>query len=285
MNFFLSNYEASQLNQQFNEAPVTLKIKPTIFTSSINTSQIDQYRQGVEITTQKHFDLGTFKVHSGEIGHILKREYLNDDPIFRYDQQPFIEIDTFDPIEYIKTQDDINQYSIYVENHTWPVVTRDSNLSLLYDLNGIVEIFDIRDIINFKRSQSRGINGSIEFGTFNSILGSSEITTQEYFIHNNNPVFFDSSENNTLDNIPVVNNEITRTTSYIEQELTKNLPNSLVTNSDMILALNQILTTTSTYKTCDSYIEYNKISATTGFVYDSVQGTGTDSLAFGGFTF
>jgi hypothetical protein len=284
MNFFISNYEATTLNHQFNESPVLIKKTSSVFSGSINTNQIDQYRQGVEITTQKHFDLGICKVHAGEIGHVLRHEYLNDDPIFRHDKSAFTEIDTFNPIEYIKIQDNIDQYSLYTQNHTWPIVTKDSNLSLLYDLNGIIEIFDIRDIINFKHEPFHTVRGSIEFGLFNLYLGSSEIVTQEYFKHNENPAFFDSSENNQLDNIPVVNTEITNVLPFVEQQLTKDFPNSLVISVDMINALNKTLTTSS-YKTCDSYIEYNKISATTGFIYDSVQGLGTDSLAFGGFTF
>jgi len=285
MNFFISNYEATSLNQQFNESPVSIKKTSNVFTSSINTNQIDQYRQGVEITTQKHFDLGTFKVHAGEVGHVLRREYLNDDPVFRYDQTSFLEIDTFNPVEYVKTQDDINQYSLYIQNHTWPIVTKDCDLSLLYDLNGIIEILDIRDLINFKHEPFHTIRGSIEFGSFNLFLGSSEITTHEYFKHNKNPAFFDSSENNQLDNIPVINSETAHLLPFIDQRLTKDFPNSISTSNDMINALNQILTITSSYKTCNSYIEYNQISATTGFVYGDVQGLGIDSIAFGDYTF
>lgn len=37
--------------------------------SNIDTTTIDGWRQGVEITLWKHFDAGTVKIRSGEIGH------------------------------------------------------------------------------------------------------------------------------------------------------------------------------------------------------------------------
>lgn len=59
----------------FDEGPAPRNIMPmsTINTSSIDTSAIDAYRQGVEVTQMKHFDAGFCKITSGEPGHVLKQ--------------------------------------------------------------------------------------------------------------------------------------------------------------------------------------------------------------------
>lgn len=66
-------------NGSFNESPSRQKIRSTdILTGSINTTQVDKYRQGVEITQQKHFDAGNLKISSGEIGHRSFRGNFGD---------------------------------------------------------------------------------------------------------------------------------------------------------------------------------------------------------------
>lgn len=69
-------------NVFFDEGPQVSQKKVTYIsgtfrnTSSIDTSQIDAYRQGVEITLFKHFDAGTVKIHAGEPGHVLRRNHF-----------------------------------------------------------------------------------------------------------------------------------------------------------------------------------------------------------------
>jgi hypothetical protein len=279
MNFFLSNYDASKLNIVFNESYTPTKKSSNIFTSSINTSQIDQYRQGIELTTQKYYDTGMVKIHAGEQGHILNPIYIGNDIdiIFRKDDMSFSELDSFNPVTYIQNQE-------------FPTVINDGNLSLFYGLNGIVEPLTIRDCITFKNIELpytiHSIKASMTNAAQDNFLASSEIVSCDYLIHDNNPAYIDSGDNNcSIDQSIILNENRSITQPFIDQKIPKNIPFSNTTQSDLGAALCQQLTTTSSYSTNDSYIRYNQSTAAMGFIYDNVQGVGTDSITFGGMTY
>src|SRR3990167_5763282 len=89
----------------FDEGPRLKRNRPpAVNTSSIDMSAIDPYRQGVEITQLKHFDAGTFKIHSGEPGHRILRNRFGMDKNFR-PEPVFQELDYFSPLSFIRAQD------------------------------------------------------------------------------------------------------------------------------------------------------------------------------------
>lgn len=59
----------------FDDGPLVKRVvrvgDPNV--NGIDTSAIDAYRQGVELTTMRHFDAGIGKISSGEPGHLLKQ--------------------------------------------------------------------------------------------------------------------------------------------------------------------------------------------------------------------
>ena len=62
-------YEAIRL-RSFNEGPENKANIISVNTSSINTSEVDQFRQGVEMSLDKH-NVGMYKISAGTPGHII----------------------------------------------------------------------------------------------------------------------------------------------------------------------------------------------------------------------
>jgi len=72
----------------FDEGPVIQNNSPTgLLTSSISTVDVDAYRQGIELTTQKHCTAGFVKIYSGEPGHSLLKSNFGWDDDFSNDVQ------------------------------------------------------------------------------------------------------------------------------------------------------------------------------------------------------
>lgn len=51
----------------FNESSVTtMRLSSIVNFDAMDTSGFDAYRQGVELTQEKYYQMGSFKIHSGE---------------------------------------------------------------------------------------------------------------------------------------------------------------------------------------------------------------------------
>lgn len=275
MDFFISNYDINHVNfNAFDESYVSKKKLLSPLSSTIDTSNIDQYRQGIEIVTQKFFDKGICKIHAGEPGHLLNKSYVGIDKSFRQEIIGFSEIDTLNPKTFINDND-------YMNN----VVISDANLTL-YDVNGIIEPLDIRTIILNHISDEHNIKGNIDSNAQVDVNNkSSQILSCDYFqVENNFNYFIDSGDiGPQLYQNVVVNDQTNNIEPFFDQKLIKDMPQ--LYDDSIGSALCKNLNITSSYQTTDNYIQYNKISMCTGFLYDSVQGLGTDSIVFGGLTY
>ena len=146
LNFFRGSHIVE--SSFFDEGPRIQKIKNTtgVNTSSIDTSAIDAYRQGVELTHIKHFDAGTVKIHAGEPGHELRRNRFGMDKNFR-NGIAFEEIDYFNPATFLKSQDLLSPllYNII----TFPIITSDNDQIENYIFDGVIEPLTIRARASF----------------------------------------------------------------------------------------------------------------------------------------
>lgn len=285
MDLFVSNDEAIKKNRIFVEAQN--KIQSFIYTGTISTSQFDAFRQGIELTQQRYYDAGTAKIFAGEPGHVINRDYVGDSFIFRDKDIFFKEIDTFSTNAYINAQDNIDSLNIFYSDHTWPVVTNDCDLATLYDFDGIIEPLTIRDVVTFRSndllSNIHSVKGNALCGCVDVYGMTSDVSACDFFKHNNNNSFVDSSnvvELNTYD--VFVNLNKVSTLPFQDVEIQKNIPINEI-DSNIQNVLNTM--TSSSFYTNNDYIRYDQISMATGFIYDIVTDVGTDSLAFGGLTY
>lgn len=304
-NFYTPIHLIPESNQRwFDEGPIVVKRKIIINSSSISTSGIDQYRQGVELTQFKHND-GLVKISAGTPGHIvqpLNYGATNFDSITV--DAYFKEVEIFDPIKYIAAQEFGNL------PFTFPIITGDTNQAENYDFNGIIEPLTIRPVASFYSIEfpfeSHAVRGTLMGGNSDVMYGSSDqVLTVDYYPTKllkprtdvssslstrgflNEDWFLDSFESFTLGS-----GEIQRQVGFIDSRLnsvdpffdTKMYLESMGISAtshgqDMVDAF-QVMTGTT-----NNYIPPGKKSGVAGLVYDNVGYAGTDSIAFGGLTY
>jgi hypothetical protein len=283
----------------FDEGPKVAVIVPSgsfSNTSSIDTSEIDGYRQGVELTHQKHFDAGTVKIWAGEPGHILRRNRYGMDKNFRNDPR-FEELDYFKPVDFLKAQDLDSPLNFNII--TFPIITSDNDQIENYTFDGIIEPFTIRARASFFSIdvpfEAHEVKASMMNGNTDSTWSSDQILTVHRYDLKEQIGFLDQY----ADAVPFPNEEDNESLSVLahtvavvgffrhdkpplspfeDTRFVRNTQQKSVYDSDLSTALS--LMTGST----DNYVSnaIRKRSAICGWDYDTNVEVGTDSLAFGG---
>jgi len=289
-----------------------------INSSSISTSEVDQFRQGVELTQNKH-TLGMVKISAGTPGHMVQPLSFGVSNIDLISSEFFKELNTFDPITYL---DVMNQSSGFPEDYyTFPIVTGDTNHAENYLMNGIIEPLTIRAIASFFSIEfpfeSHAVRGTLMGGNSDLLYGSSDqILTVDYYPKRmaNPPAFMSGSvisgsaaayppykaflnEDWYLDafeTLKISTSSISprQTNAYLDTKL-----NTQISFDDTKVYLKELgvsvekqgnelaMFLLSLTDSTENYIPPGKKSATTGFVFDNNGYAGTDSIAFGGMTF
>lgn len=266
----------------FDEGPkVTVKVLSGSGTGSIDTSKIDAFRQGVELTQQKYFDAGMAKIHAGEPGHVLRKNTFGMDKNF-FPNPQYQDLDLFDPVRFIQIQAD---YSYLTDNlFTFPIITGDSNQLESFNINGVIEPLAIRAPAAFSSTdmphESHAIRGMIVGGNSDQSLASSQVVSIDYFRVSSNIAY--------LDNVDMLGS-MGVSTGYFKFEKLYNKPfedaryprnvDLLSRGSSMDGALSIMSGST------ENYISFKQRAQTAGWDYDTTVTTGTDSIAFGGMTF
>jgi len=280
-NFFYSFFPESIKNYFDDSQGIDLdkKIKQSnsvqyLLTGSIETTDIDQYRQGVEITNIKHFFAGINpKIHAGEPGHVLRKNFYGADKNY-FKENYYEDLDYFNPIEYIYNS----------QAATYPIITHDTDETENYNLNGVIEPFTIRSIASFYSIyypfEAHSVKGMMMDGNHEiSTMSTSMIVT----VHEKNtkqkfPGWFDMIDLigtvKKIPTIPFFNDKKANLDPFNDSknkvELSSKLPN------DMLDAVLKLIGST------ENYVRDYEISAPSGWTYDDVTIKGTDSLAFGG---
>jgi hypothetical protein len=313
MSLFYRNYY-STIQQQtenqrrwFDEGPIVYKNVIGTNTSSINTSAVDKFRQGVEITQNKHTQTGVYKITAGTPGHIVNPNSIGVTNLDILSENYFKDLVVFEPAKYLQAQ----QLGLDLEKmFVFPIISKDANQADNYDLNGIIEPLSIRSVASFfsiefpfeshaTRGTMMGGNTDLLFGSSDMVLtvdyypkrltptkqvGSGSLTeTKDYRSFVNSDYFLDAQEPLT----PVSGGYLTQNTSYLDTRLNvmDSFDDSRTYLSDIGLTaarLGQDMLSALGLMTAslDNYVAPKKRSATAGFVYDGV--AGTDSIAFGG---
>lgn len=336
MSIFQKNFYASvslykeELWKTFNEGPD--EVGPVarmgqkvvgnniigVNSSSISTTDIDQFRQGVELTQNKH-TLGMVKISAGTPGHVVQPLSFGVSNIDLIPTDNFKELNTFDPVTYL---DVMNQSSGFPEDYyTFPIVTGDTNHAENYLMNGIIEPLTIRAVASFFSIEfpfeSHAVRGTLMGGNTDVLYGSSDqILTVDYYPKRmaRPPAFMSGSvisgsaasyppykaflnEDWYLDAFETMQMSTSsvsprQTNAYFDTKL-----NTLVSFDDTKVYLKELgisaekqgndlaLFLLSLTGSTENYIPPGKKSATTGFVFDNNGYAGTDSIAFGGMTY
>lgn len=308
-NFYSSVQQYDVLEERaFVEGPRVYDTVIGVNSSSINTSAIDAFRQGIEITLEKHA-IGSFKITAGTPGHIVKPACYGINELDIISTGSFVEVDYFSPVDYLRLQEPGKDLGKVI---TFPIITADSNQTENYILNGIIEPLTIRPVISFFSIEfpyeSHAFRADMMAGNWEHFKFSSDrILTVDYtpkklvptknlasgtvetkaFV--NNEQYLDAFEvirsgsSTARQSIGFLNDQHNYIDSFVDGDETDYLKNLGITTAthgaDMVKVF---LTMTGS---TDNYVPPGKKSATAGFLYDNIGYAGTDSIAFGGMTY
>lgn len=240
----------------------------SIVSGGLDTSAIDPFRQGVEITHLKYYDAGIVKILAGDPGHQLVRNCFGEDVHFKLDDPRFTETETLNPVAFVASQD-INLALDPLPFFPNTVVRVDTDITR----DGVLEPFTIRDVITFASTElpfvSHDIHGVFSDGNADATFASDRILTVDYIDHVDHfPAFVDG----------YYNIEKAHQLPFVDARYPRNVAISTNYSSDMNTALSLMSGST------DNYVSFKQRSATCGWTYEN-SATGTDSIAFGGMTF
>lgn len=278
---FFYNFLPKNIKEYFDDSPGIdrdEKIKAGnqanyFITGSIDTREIDQFRQGVEITRPQHyFERPNIKIHAGEPGHVIRKNLFGVDRNY-LKQNYYSDLDYFDPVQYLVSS----------ETATYPIVTHDTDETENYNFNGVIEPLTIRAVAALFSIdvpfEARSLKGMMMDGNEDITMSNSRILS--VFERKTNykiPAWMDLIDMvGTVKKIPTMmffNDEKSYLNPFNDVskkvQLSDNLP------SDMFGAVSSLIGST------ENYVTEDKISATAGWTYDDVWSKGTDSIAFGG---
>ena len=309
-NFYNPTYLLDQRNKfTFVEAPFD-NSKPTVVnSSSISTKDIDIYRQGVEMTQEKH-NIGTVKISAGTAGHIIEPFCIGDEPFNLSQKNYHYDVSYFDPIKYLNAmekQQDISKV------FTFPIYLPSVSDPALNGLNGIIEPLAIRSVASFfslyfpyeahaTRGTLMGGNSDVFYGASDRVLSIDYlptklnkkriVTTGSFYYSDDNRSYinddwfleaFEYFNNGTgvpQQSVAYFESRINKIDSFDDTTvyLKKIGINSGSHGEDMCTAISKMKSPEN------NYVAYNKKSAPTGFTYDNVGIAGVDSIVFGGMT-
>lgn len=276
----------SQLNdtQFFDEGPRS--IPRTSITSSMigghDTTAVDPYVQGVEMTRQRQYDAGLVKIWSGEQGHLVRPNGFGMDRSL-FPGLAFADLDLFNPVTFIQAQ--ALESPLWDNIFTFPIVTGDNDQLENFNFNGVIEPLTIRSVVSFfsieAPLESHAVRANLVSGNDNQNNGTDRVLTVDYFQPNQQIVGY-------LDMVDIIEGhplngffrfEFTSLEPFVDQRLVRNIPAISSEQDDFVEALAHMTGST------DNYVKYNQKSAACGYYYDNNGSAGTDSLAFGGMTF
>jgi len=319
-NFYSSLFQQDLLNfRAFNEGPVFIRRNAVVNASSISTKDIDPFRQGVEITQEKH-TMGCFKISAGTPGHFIRPQSYGVNERNIVSSGSYIEIDYFNPIEYIKAQEPGTTLKKVV---TFPIIVSDNDQAENYNFNGIIEPLSIRPVVSFFSIEfpfeSHAVRGAIMAGNSDVRFFSSDMvltvddiptkisppkanlvytgsmmnevaedgTYQRAYSFFRESWYLDAVETMSSDSgvpqqvIGYVHHGVNHLDPFRDEKLyLKELGITKETHGEDMVEVFSVMTGST-----GNYIPPGKKSATTGFVYDNISSVGTDSIAFGGMTY
>lgn len=243
-------------------------------TGSINTSEIDPYRQGVEITQLKHFDAGMVKIHAGEPGHYLRKNRFGMGDR-RWKSARFDD----------RTHFDVSVLSgSSINGVVQSTIASDDGEIIDTTIDGSVEPLTLRYVTRLPTSYGsvHVPRGAMMAGNVDANDGSDDVVHVYDDSERSTLGFFDVGSQFERDSMFI---DVTVKEPFVEKNVVCNFilsGNTLLSSTignDMVAAL--VPMTGST----DNHVAPWERSATCGWTYDYNTSVGTDSLAFGGMTY
>lgn len=173
-------YICPEEQDPFYEGPKAIVPEPT--KSGIDTRLIDAFRQGVEITQQRHFDAGIVKIHAGEPGHVKRQTEFGMRHTNLTCGRAFLDNDRFVAENFIEAQDGSLSLD---ETFTFPIVVSGDGEVETENFDGVIEPLTIRKTVSRSSIDipfdSHDIKGALMEGSADCTTASSQILQVDYF--------------------------------------------------------------------------------------------------------
>lgn len=283
----MSNYDPSSLSPFLEGQKNTVHWTEVSmsFSNGTNTSNFDRFRQGIELTSPRHYYSGFAKIHSGEENHFIKQNTFGQGKLKITSLQRFEEVDNFNPISYIQFDHIIDQTTLLrVYRNTFPIVVSDIDRFEFLNGDGAIEPFTIRaKASNYSIEVpffAHDIKASLIAGNLNYKFSSDQIVVKyNKKTENNETNYFDcvDTSGGGAPLVGYVSPEIALISPHDDVKLksgikiTSNMGNDL---KNALYDMNPI---------DDSYLGADTIALSTGFISDYGR-YGIDSIAFNGLT-
>lgn len=239
----------------------------TRVSGSIDTSAVDAYLQGVELTQDKQFFAGVAKIWSGYPGHELPQTEFGELQIFEEDL-PFEEKRKYTAIDFIQHSDQKSSYEYFTVN------------MLNRSRDGAMEPFNVRSgSIDGFALPIHGAKGTFGDGNTNE-FGETEPLADQFVIG------ITGTFGPWVDSAALVRKETYRTgrlprearlSAYADDFPYKKGLKQPASASVAVISARNAMSGTD----LNTRLQNKSKSMTCGFVYDGAT-YGTDSLAFGG---
>lgn len=256
----------------FNEGPRRLDpIVTTSLSGAMDTTAIDAYTQGVELTSEDRYVAGVAKIWSGEPGHVLHRNRFGMDRN-TFPGLAFADLDLFNPGTFIRAQ--ATNSPLWSSLLSFPIVIGNNDQQENFNFDGVIEPLSIRRPASFTSIESPHESHSVKaaFGVGNiDHFGKADQVLSITYVNSGNPnvPFFD---------LPWFENGESKIAPFSDARIVRNKVPTVVEGNDLLRAMSLMSGST------DDYVHYNQRSAACGWVYDNTM-VGVDSIAFGGLTF
>ena len=148
------------------------RVSTTFVSNSMDTTQVDAYRQGVELTLDRYFQQGIAKIWSGNENHAIEMRILGeeDDDIFP-EVTCFVEVSKFDPV--LSLRSDLSTQVVVIDT---PISTNERCF------DGVIEPLSIRRAITFSSIdvpfEAHSVNGSVEGGNLDAFRRADKIVSR-----------------------------------------------------------------------------------------------------------
>lgn len=275
----ISNYFGTQVKTQFfYEGPEIKRSIVGINSSSINPStNVDTWRQGVEITQLKHHDAGFVKITAGEPGHIIRQTLFGVGKSHLPDTT-YKDLDLFNPVTYIQSQKS-DLLKTGFSAYSFPIVTSDFSQADNFLFNGVIEPFPIRQNLSFSNLEFpynfRTIVAHILGGNLDHTLASDRIVSIDYYD-------VSKQQRPYKDMVGLFANKPLAGVFEKKKAPLGPFDDGFLNMRSGLGEFNTLRELKIVNTPDNSFISNKKRSATAGFDYNNNASIGTDSIAFGG---
>lgn len=263
-----------------------------INSSSLPTTEVDAYRQGVEITHSRHYGTGLVKTHSGEPGHRMLRINYGQGTTRNASDRSFTEASLTNTINLI-AQGTLPDAFSSASLDAYPILTRDDD-SLIKSMDGVIEPLEIRKAVMLEREfprEAHAFYGSVMNGNENFKLASDAVVITQPLLQEGNVPFIDSTD--TLGGVQVsgfdqLNADDVSINPFADRSVPKQFEKQRtsqvfidyhVEDPEMQQAM---YTLQQSSRNVDDYVNDDDSAYSTGWSWQTTGNNQIDSIAFGG---